>query len=306
MSPFPPHPMSFPGLRLFMSYACHNYCEFTYANSLLGPKKKNQFPWSHLQSLNFTIFLLLLQQESLSLMGEEYHIVVPFMVGHSPIYYFLQVDQLRVSVLIAFSCRRKCHWWGLRDAPIYVHHSKEVLVALCPFSRIIVVASPLDCLTYLAQVIGSVNSEGHEFHLIEQSLDPVRKWLVALITLMPLLDQQMQCLVKSVIMVACGTHSWIKLKISIRLPQYAQYLPTLRKLSSSDEASRSVLAWFLHVLRLKFIGIYSNRGLLSNSEWNWSTGNSLQCLGALTGALCPATRKELTPSWLIKTEVFIF
>lgn len=51
-------------------------------------KKKPQFPWSHLQSLNFTIFLLLLQQESLSLMGEEYHIAVPFMVGHSPIYYF--------------------------------------------------------------------------------------------------------------------------------------------------------------------------------------------------------------------------
>lgn len=91
MSPFPPHAMSFPCLRLFMSYACHNYCKFTYANSLLGPKKKTtQFPWSHLQSLNSTIFyfLLLLQQGSLSLMGEEYHIAVPFMVGHSPIYYF--------------------------------------------------------------------------------------------------------------------------------------------------------------------------------------------------------------------------
>lgn len=144
-------------LWVFLVWGCLCLMHITITVSLhiqtpcwVQKKKKTQFPWSHLQSLNFTIFLLLLQQESLSLMGEEYHIAVPFMGGHSPIYYFFTNWPVESLCANCFSCRRKCHWWGLRDTPINTHHSKEVLVALSPFRGIIVVASPLDCLTYLA------------------------------------------------------------------------------------------------------------------------------------------------------------
>lgn len=82
-----------------------------------------------------------------------------------------------------------------------------------------------------------VNNAMKRVHLTEWALAPDRKWLVTLITIIPLFHQCWY-FVKSVLLVAHKVHNLVRIKIPFFLWCYAQHLPLPLKLSNSDEASR--------------------------------------------------------------------
>lgn len=62
----------------------------------------------------------------------------------------------------------------------YDGKSLEIHLKLCPFSRIIV-SEP----TVWSQVLGSNNGSRYRFYLMGQALNPIIKWLVTPMTLVP-------------------------------------------------------------------------------------------------------------------------
>lgn len=84
-----------------------------------------------------------------------------------------------------------------------------VCLTLCLFNRVIRVAS-LGFVTCLAT---TVTVPGMGFNLWSRPF-PTRKWLVALMKLMPLL-YQWACPVRSVIVVALSIHNWVQLTVTL-------------------------------------------------------------------------------------------
>lgn len=122
--------------------------------------------------------------------GEECDTYVPFRAKHS-IYSLLIFASLPVtaSVLTTIHYKEKLAWWDLRGALVYGYRNNtwKAIWLLCPFNRIIVLGSPLELMARLPLVLGSFHGAGHGFHLLEQTLNPIRKCLVNSITLMLLL-----------------------------------------------------------------------------------------------------------------------
>jgi hypothetical protein len=79
-----------------------------------------------------------------------------------------------------------------------------------------VVGSPLGPTMYLSRVSQADNGTRYEFHLLEQELNPVRKWLVLSMTPVPLL-QQGACPAGTVIALNLGVHSWLRLMVTVLL-----------------------------------------------------------------------------------------
>lgn len=94
-----------------------------------------------------------------------------------------------VSVLIIIYCQWNLLRYGLRDALIYGYNSKAIgdSSVLCPLSSIIVVSSPLGPLTYMTIISCPDNDARYRFHLVEQDLNLIRRWLVIAMTFVPLL-----------------------------------------------------------------------------------------------------------------------
>lgn len=94
--------------------------------------------------------------------------------------WFLDVDQLRVLILNTIYCKTKFLRWGLGDAIIYGYQDKNLQDSLIayPFSRIIVLGSLPGLMTQLVMGLGNK----HEFRLMEQALNPIKKYLVTPIT----------------------------------------------------------------------------------------------------------------------------
>jgi hypothetical protein len=57
---------------------------------------------------------------------------------------------------------------------------------------------------------------GNEFHLVEESLNPIREWLVIPKMFLTLLHQWV-CLARPVIIVALNVHNWVGLRVTFLL-----------------------------------------------------------------------------------------
>lgn len=133
---------------------------------------------------------------------EGCHLDLLFRNENYTISYSLHLDELSPSVLITAYYKKELLRCGLRHALIYWYNNKSlgVYLILCSFSRAVVVGSPQR--TY--------DLSGHRFlyvfQFVDNSLDVIRKWLVILMTFMPLLHRW-ACLVRPIIMVAYRVHN---------------------------------------------------------------------------------------------------
>lgn len=170
-----------------MSFAYHdNHCDFICVTSLLFLDVSHS-----LCRLGFS------SHSSSKTPGEGCDVCVP-MEPSSPRSHTLSMLTFWESVLITIYCKEELLWWGLRDALIYVYSSKSlgVVLTLCPFSRAIVLDSSLGPSSFRfflwptqPQILGAFNSARYGFHLMAQTLDPIRNWLAHPMTFMPLFVQ---------------------------------------------------------------------------------------------------------------------
>lgn len=135
------------------------------------------------------------------------------------------------------------------------------------FSRIMVVGSPLGLLICLALITGNKNGfypVDQDFKIQSESecLLPWYSYLYAPVG--------MSC--QAIHIVVHRVHSWVRLVITFL--EACMVLSALWNLASIGEATRSVAAWFLHVLSLRHAGssaggiYYQNLG--GNQEhWQW-------------------------------------
>lgn len=99
-----------------------------------------------------------------------------------------------------------------------------VSLILCLFSKTMVVHFLLGSLTNLFICAWPYNSAKYRFHLVEQALNLVRKWLVTPLTFLLLLHHEY--VLPPVIAVALRTHSWAKLVIAFF---FSRIMPIISK-----------------------------------------------------------------------------
>lgn len=123
--------------------------------------------------------------------------LVPFRLEHSSISYFLHLDKLKVSELIAVNCKKKRLWWELRDALIYGYNNKPWGNGLILYPS----STQNNASRFFLKSYDDLFRQIDKFYHVEQFLNSIRKLLVTHMTGVPLLLQWI-CFNRLVIIVA--------------------------------------------------------------------------------------------------------
>jgi hypothetical protein len=128
--------LDFVGLSLESSCICaHNCCNFTCTSDLLVFRKTYFFKYS--PHLAIPVFLFPLPIRSFSIGGKN--VICTSHLELNTIFYFLYIDQLRISILIVIYSKKQFLYLELKDDLIYGYSNKLFVFLLlsCLFSRII-------------------------------------------------------------------------------------------------------------------------------------------------------------------------